>query len=80
MFNEQNKLKWITRMSLGVIAFLTTVLVSMIIFRISEVNDPTLIQNTVSIIASLMSGVVPFFAIIYLLNVLSGTSFKKISD
>jgi hypothetical protein len=75
-----NKWKWFTGLSLGIIAFLTTVLVSMIIFKISLANDPIMIQNTISVLASLMSSALPFIAIIYLLNVLSGINFHKISD
>ncbi len=73
--------KWVTGLSIGTIALLTTVLVGTIIFKISQVNDSIIIQNTLSIIATLMSIALPFAAIIYLrFNVLSGNHFFKISD
>jgi hypothetical protein len=91
MSNNQNKYKeercteknwkWLTGLSIGAIGLLTTILVGTIIFKISQANDPIIIQNAVSIIATLMSIALPFAAIIYLrFNVLSRNHFYKISD
>ncbi|PKM78829.1 MAG: hypothetical protein CVU90_00750 [Firmicutes bacterium HGW-Firmicutes-15] len=78
---NDKKWKWLTGLSIGIIALLTTLLVTVIILKISKVNDPILIQNTISIVASLMSIALPFVAIIYLrFNVLSGIHLYKISD